>query len=493
MKNQNSISVIIVIALFIFCHSLPAQTFNNITRIAYPDAASYKGPSNDTGAIKITLPDISYKSMLRMRIEVYNYYDNRSFTVWASGLVENSWSKCSAQILTSHNSQNVPVHFGFNAGIARVWIGNSNTKWKHLKLNVAELTVGHNVYSISDWDDGWDIEMDNSDFSSSVQVTINEVLPLAKTQIANHLRENKNSVSRIAFPNDATFHANGSGTGAIKISLPDLASYKSMMRLRLEVFNYKSNEGFTAWIGGMIEGNWTHCSAQILTNLSKHKYNVYYGKENGRGIIWIGETNTQWEHLKVHVAEVMVGHTTSDVEDWYEGWAIDLDAVDFSSKVSFTVDKEDVLPLAIPVGSSIHWKEATVDTNLYYDEGNIAIGTTNPDTFKLAVDGAIKAKEIRVNTPNWPDYVFEPDYQLMPLEKLDQFIQKNGHLPDIPDKNKAEKEGIPIGEMQKKFLEKMEEFTLYLIEINKKVERLETENQALKSKIKALENQNKEK
>jgi hypothetical protein len=106
--------------------------------------------------------------------------------------------------------------------------------------------------------------------------------------------------------------------------------------------------------------------------------------------------------------------------------------------------------------------------------GNIGIGTDNPDAaYLLSVNGKIKAKEIRVTTANWADYVFAKDYKLMPLKEVEAYINTNKHLPNISAASEIEKNGLDISAMQSKMMEKIEELTLYLIEANKKIETLE--------------------
>ena len=115
-------------------------------------------------------------------------------------------------------------------------------------------------------------------------------------------------------------------------------------------------------------------------------------------------------------------------------------------------------------------------------DGRVAIGTTNPGSFKLAVDGRIGAREIQVTLANpFPDYVFASSYRLRSLASLENYINQNKHLPNVPSAAEVEKNGgIELGQMNTKLLEKIEELTLYVIEINKKVEKLEKENEALK-------------
>ncbi len=100
--------------------------------------------------------------------------------------------------------------------------------------------------------------------------------------------------------------------------------------------------------------------------------------------------------------------------------------------------------------------------------GNVGIGITNP-TEKLAVNGNIRSKEVKVEATNWPDYVFEEDYNVGTLKGLESYIKANKHLPEMPTANEVEANGIALGEMNKLLLKKVEELTLHLIEQNKSI------------------------
>jgi len=102
-------------------------------------------------------------------------------------------------------------------------------------------------------------------------------------------------------------------------------------------------------------------------------------------------------------------------------------------------------------------------------DGNVGIGTTTPNA-KLAVNGSIRAQEIKVEIANWPDYVFAEDYQLPPLQQTEKHIKEKGHLPGIPSAEEVKANGIDLGDMNAKLLKKMEEMTLIMIQLNKKVE-----------------------
>ncbi len=113
--------------------------------------------------------------------------------------------------------------------------------------------------------------------------------------------------------------------------------------------------------------------------------------------------------------------------------------------------------------------------------GNVGIGTTNP-TEKLSVNGNIRAREIKVEATNWPDYVFEENYKVGKLEELESYIKANKHLPEIPSAKEVRTNGVELGGMNKLLLKKIEELTLQLIEVNKKVDAQYIEISRLKKK-----------
>ena len=118
------------------------------------------------------------------------------------------------------------------------------------------------------------------------------------------------------------------------------------------------------------------------------------------------------------------------------------------------------------------------------NSGNVLIGTTEDHGYKLAVAGNVICTELKVKLQgNWPDYVFADGYQLKSLEEVEAHIQSNNHLPGIPAAAEIEKEGIAVGDMQKKMMEKIEELTLYLIDQNKRLNQIEQENISLRARL----------
>jgi hypothetical protein len=104
--------------------------------------------------------------------------------------------------------------------------------------------------------------------------------------------------------------------------------------------------------------------------------------------------------------------------------------------------------------------------------GNVGIGTQTPRE-ALSVNGNIRSKQVKVESANWPDYVFKKDYRLPSLQEVKTYIDQNQHLPEIPSEQQIAKEGLNLGEMNKLLMKKVEELTLYLIEKDQKEKKLE--------------------
>jgi len=122
--------------------------------------------------------------------------------------------------------------------------------------------------------------------------------------------------------------------------------------------------------------------------------------------------------------------------------------------------------------------------------GSVCIGTPSPGSYKLAVGGKIGAwEEIKVLNPStaFPDYVFAPSYKLRSLGEVESYIKQNQHLPEVPSAAVVEQQGMGLVEMNTIAIKKIEELTLYLIEQNKRLIKLEQENAQLQRAVEALQ------
>ncbi|HFK5581452.1 hypothetical protein HZP84_17380 [Elizabethkingia anophelis] len=109
----------------------------------------------------------------------------------------------------------------------------------------------------------------------------------------------------------------------------------------------------------------------------------------------------------------------------------------------------------------------------------------------VAISNKLEAKEIKVTTTPTADFVFEDSYQLPNLESVEKHIKEKKHLPEIASASEMQKEGVNIGDFQIKLLQKIEELTLYQIQLNKEVTNLKQENIQLKETIQKIQNHEK--
>jgi hypothetical protein len=125
-----------------------------------------------------------------------------------------------------------------------------------------------------------------------------------------------------------------------------------------------------------------------------------------------------------------------------------------------------------------------------FNGGSVAIGTTDPKGYKLAVAGDAIAESMTVDLQaNWPDYVFKKDYSLPLLSEVKAYIDQNQHLPGVPTAGQLSKTGINLGEMNALLMKKVEELTLYLIEKDKQDKEKEAKLQSQQKQIDELKQQ----
>ena len=137
-------------------------------------------------------------------------------------------------------------------------------------------------------------------------------------------------------------------------------------------------------------------------------------------------------------------------------------------------------------GGSTNWAAYLLGST--YVSSDLRIGTTTAASgYALSVNGKVACEEVLIDDSGfWPDYVFEDDYNLLSIDEFEQSIKQNKHLPGMPSAKEIEENGgHHIGDVQKKTLEKVEELSLYIIELNNRLKALEQENEDLKAQISA--------
>ena len=145
--------------------------------------------------------------------------------------------------------------------------------------------------------------------------------------------------------------------------------------------------------------------------------------------------------------------------------------------------------------SLVLWSNSNSNNYLVFQPswGNTGVGTYTPNAkfhlngamlvgnnsqriatgYEVSVDGEIMCENLTMqNSTSWPDYVFESDYKLMPLADLEKSIRQNKHLPNVPSAAEVDAHGINMGVMSKAYMEKIEELTLYIIQLKKEIDQL---------------------
>ncbi len=138
--------------------------------------------------------------------------------------------------------------------------------------------------------------------------------------------------------------------------------------------------------------------------------------------------------------------------------------------------KDDDAVINLQEQGSISFRNSNNVSLFISKNNNVGIGTTNPNGYKLAVKGTAHILKLVVNTYDWGDYVFDEDYKLLDLNELEDYIKKYKHLPNIPSESEVKENGIDVAEMNKLLLQKIEELTLYVIELQKQIDELKKEN-----------------
>lgn len=218
----------------------------------------------------------------------------------------------------------------------------------------------------------------------------------------------------------------------------------------------QANYTFTITSNKTLTANFTTSSSQFTVTAISSSVGEGTTAQNGSGTYNYGSAVTV-------SAVSQSGYTFSN-------WMEDDVVVSRDSNYTFSVTK-DIALKANFAANNVGWFIS--GKNIFFNTGNVAIGTSNFETnYKLKVNGTIKAKEINVTVENFPDYVFEDNYSLKTIEQVESYIRENKHLPEIPSAQEIEENGLSIGEMQAKLLQKIEELTLHLIDQNKKIDQL---------------------
>jgi hypothetical protein len=228
------------------------------------------------------------------------------------------------------------------------------------------------------------------------------------------------------------------------------------------VYSAPADQGIIVKYGGKTTGYYPQAVYQAYKDGDPTE-NPFLISANGFG--WLKNSKTDEVAWIVKAA----ASQTADIQQWQDGSGTALVKVTSAGRVG--------------IGTTTPNSNAKLDVNgNIFSNGKIAIGTTDITqigTYSLAVNGDAIFDKVKVKAYPWADYVFNNNYPLLPLKELEKFIQDHKHLPEVPSAAEVEKEGLDVGDNQALLLKKIEELTLYIIDQDKRIKRLE---EALKNK-----------
>jgi hypothetical protein len=250
----------------------------------------------------------------------------------------------------------------------------------------------------------------------------------------------------------------------IKTNLP-FVHKSQMITLKIEGYNYGVSETIDLKLVWYIfSGEFTNAS---ISSAGSFTPEVLLTNNNGLVNIYINDKG-YYTRFKVTAFAKGMGEQST----WFQGWT--------------TADEVIQGTQALSLVYKNNFKGTVTNQGNLYSLGNVGIGTSDTKGYKLAVNGKIRAQEIKVEAINWPDYVFAKDYKLPSLQETEEHIKDKGHLPGIPSAEEVKANGVDLGEMNKKLLQKIEELTLYLIEMKKEKEQERREKIKLEQTVNEL-------
>ena len=204
---------------------------------------------------------------------------------------------------------------------------------------------------------------------------------------------------------------------------------------------------------------------------------VYGHSDNGIGLY--GSTSTGISGSFDGGRVTITGASDASVGGASSGYLV----LGATSGANIVMDNNEIIARDNGAASLLH---------LQAEGGQVGIGTLSlavPAGYILGVDGKAIMEEVEVQlSDDWPDYVFEDDYDLMSLDDVKRHIMERKHLPGLPSADEMDGRRLALGEMQTKLLEKVEELTLYVLQLKEQLDESESRNQELRSRVADLEN-----
>nr|WP_121273835.1 hypothetical protein [Pedobacter schmidteae] len=248
----------------------------------------------------------------------------------------------------------------------------------------------------------------------------------------------------------------------IRTNLPFLSGVQ-MVTLKIDGYSYGTAEVISLNVVWYIYNDVFYSPS--ISSAGSYTPEVYLTNNNGLVNVFINDRNYYQRFKVTAFAQGMFEQSS-----WFQGWT--------------TADEPMQGTHARKIEYKNKFQGTVINSGNLHNYGDVGIGTANMLGYKLAVNGKIRAQEIKVEASPWPDYVFSKDYSLPTLQETEKHIKDKGYLPGIPSAEEVKTNGIDIGEMNAKLLQKIEELTLHLIEMKKENLQMRKEINAIKNKPK---------
>lgn len=265
------------------------------------------------------------------------------------------------------------------------------------------------------------------------------------------------TVKAQVYPDIVTFHTSDWTTNGAKIKTNlNFGNGLHMPTIVIEGYNFGTGEPIGLVINFYVYSN-------VFTRYNVSSYGaytppVYLANEGGKVVIFL---DSKEYYQRFAVRAFAKGQSDSSYN--YKGWTV------VDEALSPTAQNKTLLTYRNKFADVVF-----LPGNSYWSNAGVGIGTLNAGTSKLAVEGTISARRVKVTQASpWPDYVFHPGYSPMSLEETEAFVRAHQHLPEIPSAAEVAANGVDLGEMNRQLLKKLEEMTLHMIEMKKQIKALE--------------------
>lgn len=292
-------------------------------------------------------------------------------------------------------------------------------------------------------------------------------------------------------PSDYAIWGNGSTNAYLKSEGMGISTNTPLTKLHIDGgqdAGFGINKNGFAMIGPASSNNLVIDANEILARNNGRKSDLYLQNDSGnvilctnnQGIVGVGSSigiNTTDPYTRLHIAGGQDAGMSNVTGNGYM-------MLGSGTGSNLVIDNNEII-----VRNNTNPGGSGADLFIQHDAGNIILcgneqggvgigvtaGTSIPLGYLLAVDGKIISEELKVQlSGSWPDYVFDKQYKLPSFNELRNYIAANKHLPNIPSATEVKKNGIEVGDMQKRMMEKIEELTLYVLQLEQEVVKLKS-------------------